>query len=207
MEQSVRRTLQRPWIWPQCPLAFDADRLALVLLALPPDTQRAQARALARQVLRQILGSLLARPGETLSLLESPRGPLLNDAARDIRISLSYAADHVLIGLAEGCALGVDLVRVEHLPEREALARLYLPEAACRAVLDAPASAQDAFFALRWAQMEARCKCLGLPLAEIDAPRARALATCKEVDCRQIDGYRMAVALSAEGAPLVAGTR
>jgi phosphopantetheinyl transferase len=203
----VAQISKRPVLWPGQAAGFDDDRLALVLLTLPADTSRPTARRLVRQRLRQILSGLMALPVEALSLVEGPHGPLLNDTARDIRISLSYAGDRVLIGLAEGHALGVDVVRIERLPGLDALSRLYLPDSACRAMLDAAPAAQDAAFALGWAQMEASCKCLGLPLMEIDAQRARALATCQLVACRQMDGYRMAVALSADGAPYPAGTR
>lgn len=181
--------------WPAA-VQLDGDGLALVLLALPPGTARPAARQFARQVLRQILGSLLARPADEIVLRESAQGPVLAKAARDIRISLSYAADRCLIGLAEGQALGVDIVRIENLPETEALCRLYLPAADCRHVLAAPPVERDARFALAWAQMEARSKCLGLPLAEIAPQREAALQACALTDCVQTDGYCAAFAVS-----------
>lgn len=185
-----------PLDWPAA-VQLDGDGLALVLLALPPGTARPAARQLARQVLRQILGGLLARPADEVALHESAQGPVLAEAARDIRISLSYAADRCLIGLAEGHALGVDIVRIESLPEIESLSRLYLPAADCRHVLDAPPTERDARFALAWAQMEARSKCLGLPLAEISQQREQALNAGKLADCRQTGNYRIALASPA----------
>jgi phosphopantetheinyl transferase len=193
------RLPKQPAIWPALPAALDDDGLALVLLTLPAGTLRPAARRLARQALRPILSTLLDRPSATLALQESPRGPLLHDAARDLRISLAYAADRVLIGIADGRALGVDLVRIDTAPpatELAALCRLYLPAPACRAVLDAPAGTQAARFAQGWARMEACSKCLALPLTEIDAHREQALTSCELVAYCPPDGYALAVALS-----------
>lgn len=196
---SETRLLKRPVIWPQQPAAFDDDGLALVLLTLPVGTSHRATQRLTRQALQSILGVLLGRPAEALSLLESPRGPLLHDAARDLYISLAYAANHVLIGIADGRTLGVDLVHIEEVPpatELAALSQLYLPARACRAVLDAPAGTRAAHFAQGWAQMEACGKCLALPLTEIDANREQALASCALVACGPLNGYAMAVALN-----------
>ncbi|BCB26668.1 hypothetical protein SKTS_15540 [Sulfurimicrobium lacus] len=177
--------------------------LALLLLALPGGTPRAHARLLARQVLRETLGGLLSLPAEQVALFEGPYGPRLEGAASDIRVSLSYAGEWALIGLSTGRALGVDIVRIDSLPEVAALARDFLPAAACHAVLAAPLEERDACFAQAWAEMEACSKCLGLPLQEIGAEREQALKACALLSCEQVDGYRIAVAVrSPAGAGL-----
>jgi hypothetical protein len=211
----------KPVIWPERPAGFDDNGLALILLTLPAGTQRADAKQLARAVLRECLDYLLTaahiepthtaqmspfkpampaaspqpspalRAGEqtnrcaSFTLIESPCGPLIAGISADIKVSLSYAGEKVLIGISCGHALGVDIVLIDRFPEIEALSRLYLPTTP----LD------DAGFSLAWAQMEACCKCLGLPLAEIDEGRERAYSACDLPDCHQVDGYRMAVAV------------
>lgn len=180
-------------IWPESTAGFDLNGLALVILTLPAGTQRTDARRLAREVLRELTGSLLQ--GEPVELVESPHGPTLTGAACHIRISLSYAGDKVLIGLSCGRALGVDIVQIDHIAETPALSRLYLPEIACAAILEAAPDVRDENFALRWAEMEACCKALSLPLSEIDEKRQLAYANCELVDCEQIIGYRMAIAI------------
>lgn len=185
-----------PSLWPARPLAFDDQGLALILLPLPVPASRAAARALSRQVLRETLGGLLARPPAKVCLAESAQGPQFDDPARNIRISLSYAGAYALIGLAENRRLGVDIVRIDNFPELEMATRLYLPEEDWRALLESPDAARAGRFASGWARMEAGSKCLGLPLAEIGPERAQALRACRFVECRQIDGYRMAVALA-----------
>ncbi len=208
----------KPVIWPERPAGFDDNGLALILLTLPAATQRADARQLARAVLRECLDCLLpaahiestcmaqmspfkpaipvpqASPAlrargkanrcASFTLIESPCGPLIAGISANIKVSFSYAGEKVLIGISCGHALGVDIVLIDRFPEIEALSRLYLPTTPLG----------DAGFALAWAQMEACCKCLGLPLAEIDEVRKHAYAACYLPDCQQIDGYRMAVA-------------
>ena len=168
-------------IWPERPSRFDHHGLALILLTLPAGTKRADARQMARTTLRECIASLLH--AVHFELVEGVHGPLITGS--DIRISLSYAGDKALIGLSCGQALGVDIVKIKGLDvdEIEALARLYLP------------TNNGTDFALAWAQMEACCKALKLPLSEIDAARQLAYAGCKLVDCEQMDGYRIAVAI------------
>lgn len=171
-------------IWPESPAGFDQNGLALVLLALAAGTRRADARSQARGVLRELAGRLL--PGVPVELVETPRGPQFPGSG--IRISLSYAGDKVLIGLSKEHELGVDIVQIDNIPESEALSGLYLPNSA-----SAPRRDED--FALRWAEVEACCKALGLPLAEMDQEREKAYATCDLLDCEQIAGYRMSAAI------------
>jgi hypothetical protein len=170
-------------IWPECPSKPDEHGLALVLLTLPAGMHRSDARSHARAVLKEITDRLSPGAG----LVETPTGPQI--ANPDFRISLSYAGDKVLIGISEGRNLGVDIVKIERIPEIEMLSRLYLPEATGTAL-----SCAD--FALRWAQMEACCKASGLPLAEINEEREKAYAACDLFDCEQIGGYRMAIAVT-----------
>lgn len=187
----------KPLVWPDRPTRLDRNGLALLLVELPAGASRVHARQLAREVSREVLAGLLGLPLEQVALVEGPRGPVLEGAGCKIRLSLSYAGDRVLIGLAEGRALGVDIVRIDRLPEVEALARLYLPVVARQAVLEASPELRDARFAHGWARMEACGKCLGLPLMEISAERDRALEACCLVACEQVDGYRIAVALGS----------
>lgn len=180
-----------PHIWPECPAGFDLNGLALVLLTLPASMRRAKARLVCRTVLRELSGRLLGLP--EIDLIEGPSGPEL----QGIGVSISYAGNRVLLGLSRDNRLGVDIVSIEPFPETAELCRLYLPQAARDAVLNGPHDAQCERFALAWAQTEACCKCLGLPLTEIDAAREQAYSGCKLVDCGQIIGYRIAVAVRA----------
>lgn len=187
----------RVFIWPECPGGFDPNGLALVLITLTECTRRSDARLRARAVLREMTCIILSV--EQIEIMEGPDGPML--AGTDIHISLSYAGDKVLLGLSCGRALGVDIMKVDHFTEIESLSRLYLPKAACLAVLETTPDHRDSKFAHSWTQMEACCKALGLPLVEIDRERALAYAACELFNCKQIDGYRISVAVSSTKHP------
>ena len=182
--------LRRP---PQA-IAFSDERLALLLLSLPPETPRPLARQHARSTLRQLLGKYVKCAPDQVALLETVSGPVVTGAGCNIHVSLSYAAGLCLIGLSNQGRIGVDIVHIQPLPETNALARLYLPATARDAVLSATAITKNALFALHWAQMEARSKCLGLPLAEISVQREQALNNCTLYDCAQLPDYCIALA-------------
>ena len=188
----------KPMLWPECAAGFDLNGLALVVFTLPMGTTRLTARTLAREVLRELSGRLLELPSAQIVLIEGIHGPML--ANTDIRVSLSYAGDKVLIGLCCGTALGVDIVQIDHMAEIDSLSRLYLPKIACLAVREAAPDVRDEAFTLGWAKMEACCKVFSLPLAEIDEKRELAYAGCEFIECEKINGYSMAVALQKKSA-------
>lgn len=181
--------------WPQCPDRLQPGELALFILTLPADTVRANARLIARDALRHIASKVSGVKADNVFLVEGSRGPILTGLPCHLEVSLSYAHDKVVLGFSCGRALGVDIVHIKHLPESKALCALYLPDAAALAVTGAPDEQKGTRFALAWAQMEACCKALNLPLAEIDQTRAMDYAACELIDCEQIEGYGIAVAI------------
>ncbi|AZP13636.1 4'-phosphopantetheinyl transferase family protein [Undibacterium parvum] len=62
--------------------------------------------------------------------------------------------------------IGVDLLKLAHLPDWQAVATLYLGPEVSAAIAATDPAQQMACFALHWAQLEARCKCQGLGLSE-----------------------------------------
>ena len=180
--------------WTQGSAVFDAQGFALYLLTLPGGCARVEARQRARRLLCEVLGDMLRQPADRVVLLEGPRGPRPADGAGGIHVSLSYAGEHVLIGLGREFVVGVDLVRVDDFVELPALARQYLDRESGRQVMAAPQAARAVNFAQAWAEMEARSKCLGLPLAEMSPQRALALQPCGLRPCAAIEGYRAALA-------------
>ncbi len=168
--------------WPQCPNSLGRRQIALVLIPLP----EAHGRTAARTAVRDALGLIAGRLSLPREILETPSGPQF--AAADHHISVSYAGDKALIGIANARRIGVDIVRVEPVAEATALSRLYLPEKE-RNFCD------DEEFAARWARLEACCKAQRLPLTEIDPERESAYAQCELPECEQIAGYRIALAV------------
>jgi 4'-phosphopantetheinyl transferase len=62
--------------------------------------------------------------------------------------------------------IGVDLLKLAHIPDWQAVATLYLGPEVSAAIAATDPAQQMACFALHWAQLEARCKCQGLGLSE-----------------------------------------
>jgi len=114
--------------------------------------------------LRLLLAAALGRRAEDLDLTQNDTGkPMLVDHA--LEFNLSHAGDIVLIALASGLPIGVDVEQPRALPDREAIARRFLHpgEAADLAPL-VGCAAELAFFRC-WTRKEAVAKTLGLGLS------------------------------------------
>lgn len=126
-------------------------------------------RGEARALLRELLAGYLGMAPEQVPLHFVPGQAPVVDAqwqGMGLSISMSYSQDVALIALCPGARIGVDLTAIAALPDWAQVARLYLgPESAAR-LAACEAGARDTLFALAWAQLEARGKCLGLGLQE-----------------------------------------
>ena len=152
------------WYWPECPDLPPPGRF--VLICVRTGSSRAEARSQVRTVLRQVLASWSHPAPDDLPLKETSRGPawegrLLGDA---LDVSLSYAASEASIALSRGGLIGVDIMRLEPVPEAESIAQIYFDPADQAALRQATDPIRD--FALAWTQLEARCKCLKQRLTE-----------------------------------------
>lgn len=79
--------------------------------------------------------------------------------------NLSYAGDTALVGIAAGCAVGVDIERRRPMPDACALARLHFTRAEGAALAGLHGGALDAAFLQGWTRKEACVKALGIGLA------------------------------------------
>lgn len=163
---------------------------------------RAAASGLARQMLRQHAG-----PAMVAQLLQQPRH--LRGAQS---VSVSHDSHVSLLAWCGVGAVGVDVVALGSLAhagpqELVATAKLYLGPCVASSVAAEPhAKAAQHAFAMHWACMEARLKCLGLELDEWGPARAQKLASVDSVHVNAVDGYGKAsrqwvgcVAWSAQG--------
>ncbi|MEO8278283.1 MAG: 4'-phosphopantetheinyl transferase superfamily protein [Ideonella sp.] len=151
----------------------------LQVLALFPPIQpgaapalvRASAQGMARQVLMQRAGA--ETPAQWQELPRAARG------ARSV--SFSHEAGASLLAWCATGAIGVDLVDLDSLAlasqqELAATAALYLGPIEAAAVAAAPQASEARLrFAVGWASLEARLKCLGLELDEWQSARADSL--------------------------------
>jgi hypothetical protein len=151
--------------------------------ALTPALARAAASDSVRQWLHEQAGPALAADA-----LQRPRH--LRGAQA---VSISHDANVSLVAWCTAGAVGIDLVLLDSLAQASvqelvATARLYLgPEAAQDVAEEEQFSAAKTCFALHWASMEARLKCLGLALDEWCSARAQSLAPVGSVRVQALD--------------------
>lgn len=162
---------------------------------------RGEARALLRDLLAGYLGQ--APDQVALHFVEGqPPFVAANWQGMRLAISMSYSQDLALIALCAGAGIGVDVTEMAPMPDWAQVARLYLgPEAVARlAALDIVA--RDKMFALAWAELEARGKCLGLGLQEWSSARQQRLQQPSiEVSTGELDGFRSGLAYAIALAP------
>jgi 4'-phosphopantetheinyl transferase len=161
-------------------------------------SQRDAARAAIRVALREALGELAGLAPDAVMIQSSPgRAPAVSypdqrGAAPGISIThdepLSLAAIHL------SGAVGIDLQRIQDIPDWRAVALDYLGPDATSLLDAAPPAQRAAAFARAWSAHEARLKCHALAMAEWTPQLATQLAACH---CRELavpPGFAGAVA-------------
>ena len=137
----------------------------LWLHQLPGARDHARAHAL----LCSTLAYYLACVPEAVSLhCAEGRAPQVDARWQDLplSLSLSYADEFCLLALCAGAHIGVDLLKIQSIPDWQAVSTLYLGPHVCAELAVIPAAQRDSAFARHWAELEARGKCLGLGLQE-----------------------------------------
>ncbi len=158
-----------------------ADWPAIEVLAIRHQVDPAGAAGHDRMAARRLLRAALQRQaGATFANRWLDLPPERRGAGP---VSISHEAGVSLLAWCPAGAVGIDVVGLASLvsaerPELLANAELYLgPQAASDVAGATDASEARRRFAGRWADMEARCKCLGLALDEWTAQRGRHLAS------------------------------
>lgn len=133
------------------------------------DLSMAQLRFARRFYLRMMLGAYLGIAGKDVSLVRGPRGKPILDASRhgdDLHFSLSKSGRRVLIGIAAGQEIGVDL-ELRHRRPRDVrdLARRFFTDAEAQTLCSLDAEERDAAFMRTWACKEAVAKASGHGIA------------------------------------------
>jgi 4'-phosphopantetheinyl transferase len=118
----------------------------------------------AHALVRTVLSGYLDRPPADLKFLKDAHGkPRLDNASRtiDLRFSLSHSHDIVLLALAEGREVGVDIERERPDLDILGIAERFFATEEFRVLRDLPEGArQSAFFQL-WTRKEAVLKATG----------------------------------------------
>ena len=128
-----------------------------------------------------LVAVLLGLPALLLrSSLQDPRNLTAIDRAvkkigAPLEAGISYAAGLAVVGLCPGARIGVDVTEIAPIPDWDAVAHLYLGTARAVRLSRMSAPERERGFALAWAELEARGKCLGLGLEEWSPARERQL--------------------------------
>jgi 4'-phosphopantetheinyl transferase len=166
-------------------------------------------RATARRTIRTALVAALAQatglPFERIALCGVPgEAPYaLLDNVRRVSLSISHDGDLSVAAVRlDGGAVGIDVMQVTDVPDREAVARDYLGPACAAALARVPAPARAAAFARAWSEREAHLKCLGRQLAEWRAEDDVRQAACRCMTLAVPDGYVGTLAVAADSVRL-----
>ena len=191
----------REWTGPGS-LGFDgmsAGLQSLVMRIAAPDSgDRRVAREKIRAALRDVLGAMYRLAPEAVSLLsgsgESLRAGLPGVAPGLLPgLSISHERGMTVAAIHPYGAVGIDLMRVEELPDWEAVASDYLGAQACLRLHAIAAEGRAVAFAREWTLFEATLKCHGLALDEWTSERAASLRPRRAALLKLPQGFAGAV--------------
>jgi 4'-phosphopantetheinyl transferase len=159
----------------------------------PDDGRRYVA---AHGALRIVLSGYLQCQPRDISIRKTEEGkPFVEHTT--LQFNLSHGGTTALIAVSDGRRVGVDVERLRHIPDEEAILPMIASddERASFALLES-ADRVSEFFRL-WTRTEALCKVTGIGLSESFEPCRELLPRCKLVHVGDLDGYAACVA--AEG--------
>ena len=141
----------------------------VISVAHPPATTRSAARAAIRLALRELVADLFHLALDQVLVVTTPgAAPRLLLDGRPVLggISFSHDGEHSYAAYHDMGPVGVDLMRVQPVPDWEALARDYLGPAVLQQLQSLDDGQRPRRFAQAWTEREAVLKSAGLALAE-----------------------------------------
>ncbi len=173
-----------------------ADGLYVLAVKTPETLLRDSARKIVRRTLHNALTELLAAKKGSVALISAPGQPIrLAPPWSHIGISVSHEPGLSLAAVHLGGPVGIDLMRLgAPIADIELLAHDYLGLAETLAFGTQPAEMRQLAFANAWTRLEARLKCLALPLNEWAPELETQLATCTVTELAMPSGWIAAVA-------------
>jgi 4'-phosphopantetheinyl transferase len=141
--------------------AFDRDRKRFV-----------EGRALLRRLLAKELGSRAERIRFSYGPHGKPR--LAGTDCHDIEFNLSHAENTIVVGIARGCPIGMDVEAMNELADIDKLAAQIMDADELRAFAELATSEQLEALLRVWTRKEAILKVTGTSLASTD-PRSIAV--------------------------------
>jgi 4'-phosphopantetheinyl transferase len=156
--------------WP-VPLPQHADGLHVI--GVRGDGERQAARLRIRQALCEALAQLYGlAPAQVMIHFSAGRAPAVSfSGAPGLNapgISISHDGPLSLAAIHRHGPVGIDVMRVQDIPDWPSLARDYLGPAVLASIEATPAPARAGALARAWTEHEARLKCHGRQLSEWD---------------------------------------
>ncbi|MDB4960394.1 MAG: 4-phosphopantetheinyl transferase [Myxococcales bacterium] len=144
-------------------LVLDAGERARAAAITRADDARAFVAA--RTVLRRLLGHELACDGESIEIVETASGKPRLAGVGDLEFNVSHGGELVVVALARGRAVGVDVEPMIASRRRiDDISELSLGPRALEHLRSVPASERGAMFTRWWVRCEAVCKATGVGL-------------------------------------------
>jgi 4'-phosphopantetheinyl transferase len=139
----------------------------MLVIGIAAVLPRAEARSRIRAAVREAAAQWLKLDIGAISVESTPGvPPRLLLAGRAACLSFSHDEGISLAAIGLHGAVGVDVMRVQDIPDWFILARDYLGPQVAEALSAAPADQRPLALAKAWTAREAALKCVGLPLAE-----------------------------------------
>ena len=164
-----------------------ARALAVIRVSFPGAQSRPIARDRTRAAIREAIGAFLSLPPASVALESHPgQPPSVRMSGVQIGLSVSHEAKESVAAIRVGGAVGVDIVRSRsdsNLTQHwKTVALDYLGPRARSRIARMPAEDQIASFLRSWTRLEARLKCLGMPLSEWNPALDSMLESCLTVE-------------------------
>ena len=188
--------------WPEAqgPALADLDTaqaITVISVVTPDTTMRATGRNLIRTALREVLGKHLGQSPETVPLSSTTRQePALTVQGYPFGLSVSHEAGLTLAAINRRGPIGIDVMRIQALPDWEPVAVNYLGHYAHQRILAMPALHRPLAFGREWTRVEASLKCLGLGLVEWTSSLNQQINRCETIELALPDGLTGTIAIS-----------
>ena len=141
----------------------------VLVIGIVPPPSRLEARAQLRQVVREALAQWLKLDSEAISVESTPGAPprlLFPGGVAGLSFSHDEGISLAAIGLHG--TVGIDVMRVQDIPDWFILARDYLGPQVAEALSACTDAQRPLALAQAWTAREAALKCAGRQLAEWD---------------------------------------
>jgi len=148
-------------------IIWSADDVLVIAIAAP--ASRVEARAGVRLAVREAAAQWLSMDVDTILVQSNPgQAPRLQLPGRTLGLSISHDEGLSLAAIHLHGKVGLDVMRVESIPDWEIVARDYLGPQVVQALAACSAMERPLALAQAWTAREASLKYAGLQLAEWD---------------------------------------